>query len=44
MSDPIKDPILSLEFNLPREVSEVKGKDPGTWLQFNTHMVTRMAS
>ena len=24
----------------PREVSEVKGKDPGTYLQFNTHMVT----
>ena len=33
-------PILGGVWNLPREVSEVKGKDPGTWLQFNTHMVT----
>lgn len=32
--------ILGDEWNLPREVSEVKGKDPGTFLQFNTHMVT----
>jgi uncharacterized OB-fold protein len=32
--------ILGEAWNLPREVSEVKGKDPGTYLQFNTHMVT----
>lgn len=32
--------ILGDVWNLPREVSEVKGKDPGTFLQFNTHMVT----
>ncbi len=33
-------PILGQGWNLPREVSEVSGKDPGTYLQFNTHMVT----
>ncbi len=32
--------ILGSVWNLPRDVSEVKGKDPGTFLQFNTHMVT----
>ena len=32
--------ILGAAWNLPREVSEVKGKDPGTYLAFNTHMVT----
>lgn len=32
--------ILGDAWNLPREVSEVKGKDPGTYLQFNSHMVT----
>jgi uncharacterized OB-fold protein len=32
--------ILGDVWNLPREVSEIKGKDPGTFLQFNTHMVT----
>jgi len=32
--------ILGEAWNLPREVSEVKGKDPGTYLAFNTHMVT----
>ncbi len=32
--------ILGDLWNLPREVTEVKGKDPGTFLQFNTHMVT----
>ncbi len=32
--------ILGAAWNLPREVSEVQGKDPGAWLQFNTHMVT----
>ncbi len=35
-----RESILSPVWNLPHEVSEVKGKDPGTWLQFNTHMVT----
>jgi uncharacterized OB-fold protein len=32
--------ILGDVWNLPREVGEVRGKDPGTFLQFNTHMVT----
>jgi uncharacterized OB-fold protein len=32
--------ILGDMWNLPREVSEVPGRDPGTFLQFNTHMVT----
>ncbi len=32
--------ILGKAWNLPREVSEVKGRDPGKFLQFNTHMVT----
>ncbi len=32
--------ILGPAWNLPREVSEIKGKDPGTYLQFNSHMVT----
>ena len=32
--------ILGEAWNLPREVGEVKGKDPGTYLQFNSHMVT----
>ena len=32
--------ILGAVWNLPREVSEVAGKDPGTYLQFNSHMVT----
>lgn len=32
--------ILGEVWNLPREVGEVKGKDPGTYLQFNSHMVT----
>jgi uncharacterized OB-fold protein len=32
--------ILGPAWNLPREVSEVAGKDPGTFLEFNTHMVT----
>jgi uncharacterized OB-fold protein len=35
-----REKILSAVWNLPREVSQVEGKDPGTWLQFNTHMVT----
>jgi uncharacterized OB-fold protein len=35
-----RDSILGSVWNLPREVSEVKGKDPGTYLQFNSHMVT----
>jgi uncharacterized OB-fold protein len=32
--------ILGNVWNLPNEVSEVRGKDSGTYLQFNTHMVT----
>ena len=32
--------ILGPQWNLPREVSEVQGKDPGAWLEFTTHMVT----
>jgi len=32
--------ILGSVWNLPREVSEIRGKDPGTYLEFNTHMVT----
>lgn len=32
--------ILGEAWNLPRQVTEVEGKDPGTYLQFNTHMVT----
>ena len=32
--------ILGDVWNLPRQVSELKGKDPGIYLQFNTHMVT----
>lgn len=32
--------ILGSVWNLPKEVSEIKGKDPGTFLEFNTHMVT----
>lgn len=32
--------ILGEAWNLPREVGEVKGKDPGSYLQFNSHMVT----
>jgi uncharacterized OB-fold protein len=35
-----RETILGEAWNLPREVSEVQGKDPGTYLQFNTHMVT----
>lgn len=32
--------ILGQAWNLPRQVSEVHGKDPGSYLQFNSHMVT----
>ncbi len=35
-----RESILGSVWNLPREVSEVAGKDPGTFLQSNTHMVT----
>lgn len=35
-----KEAIIRQEFNLPREVSEVKGKDGKTYLQFNTSMAT----
>ena len=32
--------ILGEAWNLPRETSEVRGKEGGAFLQFNTHMVT----
>ena len=32
--------ILSQDYNLPREYSEIKGRDGKTYLQFATHMVT----
>ncbi len=35
-----RDMILGQVWNLPREVGEIEGKDPGTYLAFNTHMVT----
>lgn len=35
-----KEKILAAEFNMPPGVGEVKGKDPGTYLEFNSHMVT----
>lgn len=35
-----REQILKAVWNLPREVNELKGKDPGTFLEFNTHMVT----
>jgi uncharacterized OB-fold protein len=35
-----REKILGQAWNLRREVSEVRGKDPGTYLEFNTHMVT----
>jgi uncharacterized OB-fold protein len=33
-------PALPLDFNLPHQVTEVKGRDGQTYLQFTTHMVT----
>lgn len=33
-------PALPLDFNLPREVSELTGQDKQTYLQFTSHMVT----
>jgi len=33
-------PVLPLDFNIPRGVSEVTGTDGKTYLQFATHMVT----
>ena len=38
--NPEREKELADIFHLPREVSEVAGKDPGTYLQFSTHMVT----
>lgn len=35
-----RETILGEAWNLRREVSEIQGKDLGTYLQFNTHMVT----
>lgn len=34
------EPVLPLDFNLPRERSELTGKDGRTYLQFASHMVT----
>jgi uncharacterized OB-fold protein len=33
-------PALPLDFNLPKETTELTGKDRQTYLQFTTHMVT----
>jgi len=33
-------PVLPLDFNIPREVSEVRGMDDTPCLQFSSHMVT----
>ncbi|MCX6543858.1 MAG: zinc ribbon domain-containing protein [Acidobacteria bacterium] len=33
-------PALPLDFNLPKQTSELTGKDQQTYLQFTTHMVT----
>lgn len=33
-------PALPVDFNLPREVDELKGRDGETYLEFTTHMVT----
>jgi len=33
-------PALPLDFNLPRETTELTGKDQRTYLQFTSHMVT----
>jgi uncharacterized OB-fold protein len=33
-------PVLPLDFNIPKEVSEIKGRDGETYLQFATHMTT----
>jgi uncharacterized OB-fold protein len=35
-----KNPALPLDFNLEREVSEIKGRDGEQYLEFVTHMVT----
>ena len=35
-----RDPFFRRTTNLPREDSEIKGKDGKTYLQFNTQMVT----
>ncbi len=40
MRIPKGQPVLPVDFNLPREVTELKGKDGQTYLQFTTHMVT----
>jgi uncharacterized OB-fold protein len=33
-------PALPVDFNLPRQVTEIKGRDNETYLQFTSHMVT----
>jgi len=40
MRIPTGQPALPVDFNLPREVSTLKGKDGQDYLQFTTHMVT----
>lgn len=34
------EPVLPTEFNLPRAVTEIEGRDGETYLEFTTHMVT----
>jgi uncharacterized OB-fold protein len=36
----IGQPSLPLDFNLPRQVTEIEGRDKQKYLQFTTHMVT----
>ncbi len=40
MRVPKGQPVLPVDFNLPRTVSELEGRDGKTYLQFTTHMVT----
>lgn len=40
MTIPKGQPVLPVDFNLERDVSEIKGRDGETYLQFTTHMVT----
>ena len=34
------EPVLPLDFNIPKEVSEIRGRDGKTYLQFASHMTT----
>ncbi len=40
MRIPKGQPVLPLDFNLPKETTELKGLDGKTYLQFTSHMVT----